>query len=226
VRRYYKDGRVADAPGFLDDHANVANAALDLYEATGEPRFVERAGAIADELLAHFGDDEEGGFFFTRDDGPRLITRGKDAFDNAVPSGSSMTAMLLLRLGALVDERYAERARRQLDALGPAAVEDPFGHAQTVCALDRLVRGSVDVVLVGDPSAAAFDSMRRAAYSRWLPNRNLVTVDPARPETIEAAPLLARDKPGAPGKVVAYVCRGRTCSAPVETPEALQALLG
>jgi uncharacterized protein YyaL (SSP411 family) len=68
--------------------------------------------------------------------------------------------------------------------------------------------------------------MRSVVHSRWLPNRSLVMVDPARPETIEAAPLLARDKPGAEGKVVAYVCRGRTCSAPVDTPEALQALLG
>jgi uncharacterized protein YyaL (SSP411 family) len=216
-------GEVVRGPGFLDDHAYLANAALDLYEVTGEPSRVALARALVTEMLGAFWDEGEG-FFFTRKDGESLITRAKDPYDNALPSGASMAARALLRLGSLVDAKFFELAERELVRLAPAAVANPLGFGQTLCELDRVVRGSVDIVLVGPRGDARTRDLARAVFSRWIPNRTMAWVDPEDPASLEACALLAEGKT-AREMPVAYVCRGRTCSLPVASASALDALL-
>ena len=224
VGRYLKEGRAAsDLPGFLDDQAYLGNAALDLYEATGAPRYVATALAIARAMVAHHEDAAEGGFYFAPDDGEALIARTKDAFDQAIPSGASMAALLCLRLGGLTDPALTRAGERQLEQIAAAALANPFGLGQAVLGLDRLVRGSTDVVLVG-PRAGA-EALAAAAYGVYLPNRTLAWVDPGDPASVQAARVLAEGKPARAGETVAYVCRGRACSAPVTGAEELVKLL-
>ncbi|WP_437680559.1 thioredoxin domain-containing protein [Sorangium sp. So ce131] len=236
VGRYLKDGVPVGAkaagsaasevrPGFLDDQAYLGNAALDLYEATADPRYIDAARAIADAMIAHHWDEPSRGFFFTPDDGDALIARTQDIYDQAVPSAASMAARLCLRLSDVADERYLPPAERQLEALAQPALENPFGLGQTVCVLDHLARGSVTVVVVGDAVAAATRELTREAFRAYLPNRMIAVVDPARPESAAAVRVVAEGKPARPGEAVAYVCRGRSCSAPVTTPAELKALL-
>jgi len=224
VGRYLKDGKPAsEAPGFLDDHAYLGNAALDLYEATGEARYVTTALAVARAMVAHHGDAEDGGFWFAPADGEALIARTKDAFDQAIPSGASMAALLCLRLGGLVDPALTAHGERQLDLVAGSALENPFGMGQAVLGLDRKVHGSTDVVIVGAGEAA--EELVEAAYRVYLPNRMIARVDPADAASVEAAKVIAADKPAHAGKAVAYVCRGRTCSAPVSEAAELEKVL-
>ena len=216
-------GEVVKGPGFLDDHAYLANAALDLYEVTGEPSHVELAQALASGMIGAFWQEGEG-FFFTPKDGESLITRSKDPYDNAVPSGASMACRALLRLGTLVDAKYIQIAERELSRLAASALANPFGFGQTLCELDRLVRGSVDVVLVGARHDPRTKALAGAVFSRWIPNRTVAWLDPDSPASRAACALLAEGKP-AQKTPVAYVCRGRTCSLPVSDAAALGALL-
>jgi len=216
-------GEVVKGPGFLDDHAYLANAALDLYEVTGDAARAVLARALVDGMIEAFSSEGEG-FYFTPKDGEPLITRSKDSYDNAAPSGASMALRALLRLGTLVDAKYTELAEPELLRLAPAAVANPFGFGQTLCELDRLVRGSVDVVLVGPRSDPRTKALADAVFARWLPNRNVAWVDPADPASLASCALLAEGKP-AKDTPVAYVCRGRTCSLPVADPASLGALL-
>ena len=223
VARFFDEEGHVVAPGFLDDHANVASAALDLWEATGDARYVGCARAIATEILARFADPAGVGFFFAPSDGETLLVRAKDPYDQAVPSGAATAAMLLLRLGALGDAAAGARAARYLEAMASAAVDHPFGLGQTVCAQDRLVRGTTDVVIVGAPGEAR-RALHEAALATYLPNRTIAVFDPTDPASIAAAPALAEGKPAA-AHPVAYVCRAQTCSAPVATPDELRRLL-
>ncbi len=225
VGRFLKDELAKGEIGFLDDQSYFANAALDLYEATGDPRYVEVARAIVDAMIAHHWDTAEGGFFFTPDDGERLIARTKDAFDHAVPSGLSIAVLACLRLGEIADATYHEVGEKQAKLLASAALDNPFAFGQLLCGVDRLVRGTVDVVVVGPRDAPATRALTTEAFRAYLPNRNVVVVDPASPASVKAAALLAEGKPSRPGESVAYVCRGRTCSAPVTSPADLSALL-
>ncbi|HKQ71386.1 MAG TPA: thioredoxin domain-containing protein [Polyangiaceae bacterium] len=232
VNRLVKDG-IVKGPGFLDDHAFLCSAALDLYEATGNPAHVLRAHQIADQIIARFWDEAGGGFFFTPSDGEKLIARSKDPFDQAIPSGGAVASRAFLKLGAMVDEKYADYARRYLEANAAAAVDNPFGFGQTIGVLDRLVRGSTDVVVLGASGDARARALHRVAYAVYAPNRNVVWVDPANADSMAAAPRFTADRRvplgntqrGAGAEPVAYVCRGHTCSAPVATPGELRALL-
>jgi uncharacterized protein YyaL (SSP411 family) len=223
VLRLAKDG-AAKGTGFLDDHAYVADAALDLYEATGEPRYVRLARGIADAILAHFHDAAGEGFYFTPDDGETILVRAKDPYDHAVPGGASVACHALLRLGTLVDPKYAEPATRAIEKLASAAADNPGGMSNTVCLVDRLVRGSVDVVVVGPRGSEATRALVHTVFEAPLHDRVVAWVDPADPASLEAARALGEGKP-ARTEPVAYVCRGRTCSAPVSDPRELRRLL-
>jgi uncharacterized protein YyaL (SSP411 family) len=224
VGRYLKDGAAAsDRPGFLDDQAYLGNAALDLYEATGEPRFVASARAIASAMIEHHWDRAEGGFYFAPDDGDALIARTKDVFDQAIPSGASMAALLCLRLGALVDPALTAPGERQIEAVAAAALENPFGMGQAVLGVDLLARGSTAVVVVGTRETTG--PLVAAAHRAYVPNRAVAVVDLDDPRSVEAAAVVAEGKPGRTGAAVAYVCRGRACSAPVTDPAELAELL-
>jgi len=228
VRRYFMSGE-SEAPeerrGFLDDHAYLGNAALDLYEATGNSSYLVVARVIADEMIAHFEDANEGGFFFAADDGEALIARTKDVYDQAVPSGTSMAALLCQRLGEVVDERFLEPALRQIAAVASAAIDNPMGLGKSVAVLDRMGRGTVDVVIVGEQSSAEAQAMADAVFRRYLPHRNVVWIDPKLPRSVDAAKRLGSDKPAVEGKMTAYVCRNRTCSLPVTSAQELEVLL-
>ncbi len=224
AKKQTSDGRwTVKAPGFLDDHAYLANAALDVYEVTGDPTKVRLARDLVDTMLEAFWVPSEG-FYFTPKDGEALITRSMDPYDNAVPSGVSMACRALLRLGALVSERYAKLGEAELMRVAPAAIANPFGYGQTLCELDRVVRGSVDVVLVGPRSDPRTKALARTVCERWIPNRTIAWLDPSDPASREACSLLADGKP-ARDEPAAYVCRGRTCSLPVTRPEELRSLL-
>jgi uncharacterized protein YyaL (SSP411 family) len=218
-------GDVVKEAGFLDDHAFVCAAALDLYEATGDERHLASARRIADEIILRFSDQVEGGFFFTPSDGEKLITRSKDPFDQAIPSGGSIASLALLKLSAIADEKYGEFARRYLESIAPSAVDNPFAFGQTIGVLDRLVRGSTDVVILGSSEDPDAKDLHRAAFGAYLPNRNIVWADPRRPASMTAASVLTSDKP-TDLRAVAYVCRERACSPPVRTGEELRQLLG
>jgi uncharacterized protein YyaL (SSP411 family) len=223
VLRHAK-GAIVKGPGFLDDHAFVADAALDLYEVTGDPRYVRRARAIADAMVHHFADTACGGFYFAPDDGEALIHRAKDPYDHAIPSGTSIACKLLLRLGALTDAKHVELATKELERLAPMAVENPFGASQTVCVLDRLVRGSVDVVIVGARDDARTRALADVVLAAYVPNRTLAWADPANPDALDACHVVAEGKAlAAAGRdaPIAYVCRGRTCSLPIADAGAL-----
>jgi uncharacterized protein YyaL (SSP411 family) len=213
VLRHCK-GEVVRGPGFLDDHAFVGDAALDLYEATGDPRWVELARAVADSVLAHFHDADGGGFFFSPDDGEKILVRTKDTLDHAVPSGTAVACRLLLRLGTLTDARYAAPAVRAVEGLASSAAASPSGMGVTVGLADRLARGSVDVVLVGPRGSEATRALAAAAQRAFVPDLVLAWADPADPRSMSACAALAAGKP-AKKEPVAYVCRGRTCSPPL-----------
>ena len=223
VERYVKDG-VVKGPGLLDDHANVCAAALDLYEATGDEKKMLVARAIADEIIARFWDPADKAFAFTPNDGERLIACSRDPFDQATPSGASMAAWAFLKLGALVDEKYSELARQYVEPLAGAAIDNPFAFGHTLAALDRLVRGSTDVVILGARTDPTTKRLLHEAFAVYLPNRNIVLADPSVSESTQAVSLVTRDKRPAE-RAIAYVCANRSCSAPVESAEELGRLL-
>jgi uncharacterized protein YyaL (SSP411 family) len=206
---------------FLDDHAFLAGALLDLYEATADRRHLDRARDLTAKLEAHFR-DPHGGYFFTPDDGETLITRSKSGADGALPSGNAVAALVHLRLHALTgDGLHLDRAEEILRLYHDAAAEQPFAYPTYLEALERHSETPIEVVVVepaGAPDARALWDVVRHTY---LPHRVLVRARPDDPNPV--AP--ARDRPAKDGRATAYVCHRFTCSAPTTDPAELARLL-
>jgi uncharacterized protein YyaL (SSP411 family) len=62
LSRRWRDGEAACA-GQLDDHAYFARACHELYAATHDPFWLERAEMITEIMLARFWDEKDGGLF-------------------------------------------------------------------------------------------------------------------------------------------------------------------
>ncbi|MEQ1858054.1 MAG: thioredoxin domain-containing protein, partial [Longimicrobiales bacterium] len=216
----YMEGK-AKIDGFLDDHAALGNALLSLHGATLDARWLEGARWLCEEILARFWDDKAGTVFDTASDGPSLVMRPRDAMDNATPSGPSLAAELLARMGHALDEpRYRDAAQRILDyevealeRYGPA-----FGRMLSV--LDRTLAGPVEVAIVAEPHDPTAGALARAAHAGF--HRNLTLLGSQADEPAQGIPLLeGRGLVG--GRSAAFVCRRYTCRLPVTEPEAVKA---
>jgi uncharacterized protein len=225
LRRSYKDG-VARFNAYLEDYALMAGAMIDTYEASLDARYLAQARALADVILERFIDREKGGFYFTSDDHEELITRAKAAFDGSTPSGNSAAVMALLRLHAYTgDDRYATEAARALNLFADLIEKQPFGFAHMLEAADLYFREPVEIVLVGDRKSAEFREWIERTGLIYLPNRALFAADPNGTGGSGFIPEQARGKPQIAGRLTAYICRERTCSAPMTTFEAVKAAL-
>jgi uncharacterized protein len=222
--RTYKDGE-GRLNAYLEDHAFLLEALLTLYESSFEPRWFEEAQALADTMIARFGDSERGGFYSTSDDHEALIARRKEIGDHPIPSGNSAAALGLLRLGALTGDRsYEGQALRVLRLFANAAPRQPDAFAHLLRALDFQLSPTKEVALVapagnGDPGAA-LSTLSGTVRSGHRPHLVL-----AGGSEGAAVPPLLRDRGAIGGAPAAYVCESFACQAPVTDPKELADLL-
>ena len=222
----YRAGE-AGLPGTLEDYAFLGWGLLELYETTFDVQWLKAAVEITDEMITHFPDEARGGFFSSADDGVQLFVRGKEFYDGAIPSGNSVAALNLLRLGRLTGEtRYEEYAQGTLRAASVEVASVAGGHTQLFAAVDFATGPSFEVVIAGDPEADDTKAMLRALRRRFLPHK-VVLLRPAAGEDspITALADYAKLQPSLGGKATAYVCRDFTCAAPTTDVETMLRLL-
>ena len=210
VLRSVRDGRVSGS-GFLDDHANVAHGLLELHVATGEIRWLLEARRIADVAIDLFADDERGGFFLSPRDGEVLAARTKDLDDDPIPSGNSMLASVLFRLGRIWgDDALVARGEVVLRLLAPAMERLPRAFSWALCGLALHLSPPRELAIAGDVRA----DVARAALGGFTPE-TVAAVGPS-----DDVPLLA-GKGLVDGKTAVYVCERFTCRAPVTRADQL-----
>jgi uncharacterized protein YyaL (SSP411 family) len=222
--RSWREGRKG-GPGYLDDHACVAEACLTLYETTFDLRWLREARRLAAAMVELFADPGGDGFYQTGRDAERLVVRPRELFDNAVPAGSSVAADVLQRLGRLTGDQAAEQAglsalRPVLGVLGRAPTG--FGHA--LGAADFALARVREVAIVGRPEASDTGALLARVWGTYQPNRVLAAADPGDAAAQGEVPLLA-DRPALDGRATAYVCEHFVCQRPVTEPEDLAAQL-
>jgi uncharacterized protein YyaL (SSP411 family) len=217
LRRTWRDGEGRIA-GYLEDHAMVGAALVEVYQATFDRRWLAESQELAEQALALFWDERREAFFDTGGDHDALIVRPRNLFDNAVPSGTSAAIEWLLRLHVLLGEpRYEAIALKALRPMADLMRRHPTGFGRYLAALDFHLGPVSEVALVW-PDGAGADALapfRRAVFERYLPNR----VVAGKPESAPAGgvPLLA-DRKALDGAPAAYVCRRYVCRLPTADP--------
>ncbi len=212
-----RDGR-AHLPAYLDDHAFLLAALLEVLQADFRADDLAWAAELGDALLESFEDPAAGGFFFTAHDHEKLIHRPKPGHDNATPSGNGVAARALNRLAFLTGEtRFQQAAERTLALFWPAIARQPAGYASLLAALEETLRPPRTVIVTGP--AVDLAPWREALRTAYLPDACVLFI-PAG--TGGLPPALA--KPAGPA-VNAWVCEGVTCLAPVRDRGELREIL-
>jgi uncharacterized protein YyaL (SSP411 family) len=224
LHKRMRDGE-AGLPAVLDDHAFLAWGLVELYETTFDPRWLEAALRITKTMIEHHA-DPAGGFFLGADDGEKLIVRGKEVQDGALPSGNSVAALVLLKLARITgDASFEDRAQGVFRAFGGNVAQGPSAYCELLCALDLALGPSHEVVVVGDPSAADTKAMLGALRSRFMPRVTVLLRPPGdAPPIATLAPFTATMR-ATDGKATAYACRNQACDAPTTDVAALLASL-
>jgi hypothetical protein len=218
--RTYRDGE-SKLNGYLEDYALLIDGLMAVYEATFDLRWLEEARALADTMIAQFWDDVDGGFYFTGKDHEELITRTKDFYDNATPSGNSVAADVLLRLAVLFDERdYERRAVRVFRLMGDSVMRYPSAFGHLLGALDFYFSTPKEIAIVGEKHSSDTQALLRVVHSQYLPNKVIAFKEPGDARAAELIPLLA-NREAINSKATAYVCEHFTCQTPMTDSEEL-----
>ncbi len=209
-----KDGR-AHLDAYLDDHAFLLAAVLEMLQARFDPRDLEWATELAGALLARFHDEAGGGFYFTANDHEALIHRPKPGPDNAMPSGNGVAAWALQRLSLLTGEaRFEAAAADTLAAFAPLLERHPAAFGSLLAALEERLEPPRTVIVRGDREG--FGPWRELLDRAWLPTTLALYIPPGTP----GLPAVL-DKPAGPA-VNAWVCEGVTCLPPVGSADELR----
>jgi uncharacterized protein len=205
--RSWRGGR-ASGEGFLDDYANVAHGLLELHVATGELRWLHEARRVALLAVELFADDDRGGFFLAPRHGEALVAPTKPLDDNPIPSGNSMLAHVLLRIGRIWgDEELERQAAGVLRLVEPALTRAAGAFAWSLCVLDLYLSPPRELAIAGPVDSP----VARAALRPFAPT-TVVAVGPS-----DEVPLL-RGKTPMGGDPAVYVCERFACRAPVTDP--------
>jgi uncharacterized protein YyaL (SSP411 family) len=140
--RLYRRYRLGESafPGFLEDYAFMVWGLIDLYESTFEVRYLKEALALNDVMHSLFWDDAGGGFFFVGKDSEQMITRPKDIYDGATPSGNSVAVMNLMRLARMTgDTALEQQAEIAMKKFSAQIMSHPMGFTQFLAACDFMI---------------------------------------------------------------------------------------
>jgi uncharacterized protein len=225
IHRSYKDGR-ARFNGYLEDYAMVADGLVAVYEATFETRWLVEADDLMGAVSELFWDEERRAFYDTPADHEELVTRPRDVYDNAAPSGTSVATEVLLRLSLFLDRAdYRQRAEDILEELAGGMEKIPGAFGRLLCALDFSTSDPREVAIVGFPEAADTRALLDEVYSTYLPNKVVAGRDPDDDEAGGLIPLLAQ-RVAREGRATAYVCIQYACQTPTTDTQELARQLG
>jgi hypothetical protein len=211
--------------GYAEDYAYLIFGLLELFQADGEPSWLEWALTLQRRLDALFWDPVEGGWYSTTGKDASVLLRLKEEYDGAEPAASSVAVLNLLMLSHLTgDEAMAEKIERTLGMFAGNASMRGRAVPMMLAALSTYHSGMPQVVIVGDGTAEA-STLGAAVRRHYLPAAVLVPVTRMQHEGLSrllpwTAALRMRD-----GRATAYVCRDFACEMPTTSAEELDAQL-
>lgn len=202
-------------------------------------------------MIKFFWDDGEGGFSLYGSDAEQLISRPKESYDGAMPSGNSAAALNLVRLAKLTGrQEFSEKASKLFGAFKPQIEAYPTGHTFMLLALMRIYQPSSEVVLVpghdlinGITRSKNIDNAELSVNSddltgdsigrigmldivreKFNPFLSVIVYSEKHKEIADIIPHIKNYRRVGENST-AYVCRNFSCSAPVSSSKELKLLL-
>jgi uncharacterized protein YyaL (SSP411 family) len=214
LHRSYGGGS-ARIPAFLEDYAQLIDGLMRLYEATLNLEWLTWAQDLTERMVNLFADEDEGGFYDTSEQHDQLAIRPRELQDGATPSGSSVAADVLIRIGHVTsDDDMIERGNDVLRSMRDFMEDQPLGFGRYLTTACRLLGTVREVSIASPPDDAGIRSFQEAVYRRYEPNAIIGLVSD---DGVALMPWLA-DRPVRNGQPTAYLCEQFVCLPPVTAP--------
>ncbi len=226
LRHRYRDGDAA-IEGMLDDYAFYAWGMIELYQATFAERWLDEAVRTTGTMMDRFRDEPPGGFFMTAAGAESLLTRPREVYDGATPSGNSVAMLNLARLSRLTGDMRLDAAARSVGrGFAGQVSSSPAAHTFLLCAADFVLGPSVEVVIAGRRGSEDVRAMRRVVDDAFVPSMVTLFRPDDDPERIAALAPYVRDQHSLDGRATVYLCRNFACERPTTDSAALRRALG
>jgi len=212
----YRDGQAAIVAN-VNDYVFLIFGLIELYEATFDVKYLKSALNLNVYLLRHFWDTSDGGFYFTHDKDEKLLTRRKEIYDGAIPSGNSLAMLNLLRLSRIFADPLLEEKAAMIGRAFPRKVKQlPSAFTQLMVAVDYEIGPSYELVIVGNSQTTVTKEMIKTINRQFIPNK-VVILRPSEqksPDIIRLAKFIRHQK-SINGKTTVYICKNYTCQTPL-----------
>ena len=221
--RRYREGDLA-VPGFLEDYSFLVWGLIELYEADFEARYLEEALALTDAMIDLFLDRSAGGFHFSGRDAEQQISRSKDIYDGATPSGNSVAIMNLLRLERMTGRADLRKtAEKAIKAFSSRVESNPTGFTHFLSACGFSLGPSHEIIVAGDYEDQDAVEMLRTLQQAFIPNKVLLFRGKAGgPRDIDEISGFAGEMGPIPDQAKVYWCEDFTCREPITSVEELR----
>lgn len=193
---------------------------LELYEATYNPVYLKKALKLNNAMFELFKDNDNSGLFLYGNDSEQLISRPKECYDGAIPSGNSVAVMNLLRIARITGRPELEKEANSIMRYFGSDINDiPMAHTYMLCGyLYSITDRSSEVVIVGSDC----NEMLKNYNSIYHPFT--VSISNITPELIEIIPNAA-DYNNNNTEAAAYICRNFSCMPPITDTAKLKDIL-
>lgn len=214
----YRDGETKFL-AYHDDYAFLAWAYLELYEATFNLSFLERAVQWTSEMEELFWDEEQGGFFFSGHDSERLLIKDKDIAEGAMPSGNAIAAFLYAKLAKLTgNTMYTDRLYELYQVFGEDVRKAPTSAMSLLQSLLISEYPGHEVVILGAKEDFGF------LQEYYLPNTAVLAAEEA--SEFQGIADFAAAYPKKDEQTTVFVCEDFVCQQPTtDLEQALQEVL-
>jgi len=210
--RTYKNN-TAKINGYLEDYSYFTNALLDVFEIEPESKYLDLASKLGYYLVDHFWDSENSSFFMTSDDHEKLIIRPKSNYDLSLPSGNSVSCLVMLRLFHLTqEEKFLKIATQIMESQAQIAAENPFGFGYLLNTIYTYLQKPTEITIINPENS----EICKFLSGKFLPESILVTINnKTQLENLAKFPFFA-------GKIFSdktsvFVCKDFTCSLPLSS---------
>jgi uncharacterized protein YyaL (SSP411 family) len=220
----YRDGE-SGLNANIDDYVFLISALLDLYEASFNNEYLKNAIELNDELIKHFWDERDGGFFFTPDDAQVLIIRSKEIYDGAIPSGNSIEMLNLIRLARITgNSAYENKVFKIINTFSRNIYSTPSTYTQALTALDFVYGPSYEIVICGEKDNEDTKELLKTLNGNYIANK-VVVLNRTDDNEIKSIAPFVKNQMRAQNKATVYVCMNFACKSPVTSGSELQAML-
>ncbi len=224
--RWFRAWRQGDAnnAAVLEDLAYLCRGFLGLFQSTGEERWLDEAADLAQRMLDDYWDAETSVFWNTDGADETVLHRMTSPWDGATPSPNAVALECLALLTAFTHEpRWEEPARSGYQALQEMMRQTPTAFSASLRPVEWILEEPAVAVVVGDGDRASLTAWREALFAPGAP----AVIEVFRAAAAPDSPIgLFQARTAVDGRATLYLCRGATCRAPENRPEAFRAASG